>query len=128
MANEITINSTIRLDKGGSDYTFPSDGSPFTIDMTGTNYLMNRQIIGFAAEEALLLGDVDISANGAWFCAVNRDATNFVEIRTGTGVADLIKIRPGEPCGPILFTTTATAPFAIADTANCELEYILIEA
>lgn len=127
MANEITITSTIRVDKGGTDLTFPSDGSPFTITMTGTEIMWNRQIVG-TSEEALDTNDVDIMANGAWFYGVNRDSTNFIEIRPVTGGADLVKLRPGEPCGPFLITTTANALFVIADTASCVLEYILIEA
>ena len=126
MANEITITSTIRVNKGGTDLTFPSSGSPFTIDMTGTIIAWRRQKIG-TSEEALDVTDIDIATGGAWVMFVNRDGTNFVEIRPGTGVADLIRMNAGEPAGPFRLTTTATAPFLIANTAECEVEYIIFD-
>jgi hypothetical protein len=49
-----------------------------------------------------------------------------MEIRADTGVADLIRLEPGDVC---LFRVTDDAtPYGIADTAAVEFEYLLIEA
>ena len=125
MADELTITATMQFDKGDSDYTVPTNGSPFSVTITGTNFLIHRQIVG-TSEEALVLGDVDISANGAWLIMVNRDATNYVEIRPGTGVADMVEIPAGE-VAMFKIPSSATAPFVIANTASCEVEYMLVE-
>ncbi len=91
--------------------------------VTGTDCVRKTQQIGFASEEAIQLGS-DIGTNG-WFMAINRDPTNFIYIRPATGVANMCKLLPGEPC---LFRLAASAPYAQADTGICQLDYLLIEA
>ena len=82
----------------------------------------NTQTVGIT-EEAILLGDVAVG--GVWFVQ-NLDSTNFVEIRAGTGLTDLIKIKAGE--WAIFRTSTdATAPFAIADTAPVQVRFLRFE-
>jgi len=119
MADELTLRVSLSFTKDGTtaELALP----PTTYDVAGTKPLKNRQEIGIT-EEALLLGDAGV---GGFLFAINRDDTNYIEIRPGTGVADLIRLEPGDPC-LIRITDDATAPFAIADTAACELEYVLI--
>jgi len=124
MADELTITLSVQFDKGSLDYTFPAT-APAAVTITGDDMVLHTQEIG-TSEEAIILGDVDISANtGAWFVGINRDTTNYIEIRPGTGVADMIRMEPGEPCF-FKIPPTATAPFAVADTAACKLEYMLV--
>ena len=122
MSNEITVSFSLAVSKGGTSDSLALAETLFS--MTGTSLAHFRQEIG-TSEEAIDMG-VDIGTPG-WFVAINRDATNFIEIRAGTGAADLVRMNPGEGC---LFrlAADATAPFAIADTAACELEVLLIEA
>ena len=63
---------------------------------------------------------------GGYFIGRNVDSTNFIEIRPNTGVADLVRLEPGDWC---LFRITDDAtPYAIADTAACVLEYVVVAA
>jgi hypothetical protein len=73
-------------------------------------------------EEALKLGEV--TALG-WFFFRNLDLTNYVELRHATGAAnDIIKVPPR---GFAMFHwgSDVSAPFAIANTAACQCEYLL---
>lgn len=74
-----------------------------------------------ATEEAIPLGDVGTLG---YFFAINRDATNFINIKTGTGGTIIAKLTAGAPC-LIPFGSGVTAPYAIADTAACQMEYFL---
>ena len=42
MADEITVTLTMQANKGDTNYTVPASGSPFSIDMTGTNVLLPK--------------------------------------------------------------------------------------
>lgn len=55
---------------------------------------------------------------------INRDSTNFLTLKTGTGGTVMIKIPPGK-FALFHFGSGVTAPYAIADTAACQLEYII---
>lgn len=120
MANEITVNASIKLEKQGTRMSLSV--ANIKIDVTGKRFIHPRQLIG-TTEEALELGDI---ATGGWFMAINHDPTNFVSIRSGTGATNLVKLKAGEPC---LFrlSGSSAAPFAIADTAPCDLEFVLVE-
>ena len=121
MADELTLRASLSFEKGSKDVSLTF--SPTTFDVAGGNVLHNVQNVGFAAEEALLIGDITV---GGYFIGINRDATNFIEIRPGTGAADLIQLKPGDFC-MFRLATTATAPFVLADTAACELEYVIVD-
>ncbi len=120
MSDELTLKVSLSFSKGGTSVSLAL--GPTDFDVAGTNAIHHRQSIGIT-EEALLLGDVAV---GGYLIAVNRDATNFIEIRGNTGIADLIRLEPGDFC---MFRVTDDAvPYAIADTGACELEYALIDA
>lgn len=120
MAAEITVELSVSFRKGSSMDGL--DPGPISVTMTGTNILRNRQTVGFAAEEALLLGDVPA---GGWAIFVNRDASNYVRIRGLSGQTPLVRLRAGEPAA---FRIDAGAtPTVQADTAAVELDYLLVE-
>lgn len=121
MADELTLKASLSFTKGSTTVSLSLPATTF--DVSGSNALHNRQVIG-TTEEAILLGD---AAAGGYFFGINRDATNYIEIRPATGAADLIRLEPGDLC---LFRLTddATAPYAIANTASCELEYVIVDA
>lgn len=122
MANELTINIRVEYSKSGTEITWPDAAKQtHTITVTGTRFLHNRQAIG-TSEEAIDLGDL---STGGWFFGVNRDATNYLEIRAGTALTDLVKLKAGEVC-MFRISADASAPFAIANTAACDLEYWLL--
>ncbi len=120
MADELTLRVSLSFEKGSTEVDLAM--LPTTFDVAGSNALKNRQSVG-TSEEAILAGDV---AAGGYFFGINRDDTNFLELRAGSGLADLIRLKPGDPC---LFRITDDATlYGIADTAACELEYAIIDA
>jgi hypothetical protein len=75
------------------------------------------------SEEAIGLG---FAGAGGWMYLQNLDDTNYIEIRANTGVADLIKLLPGQFA---VFPTAADAvPYAIANTAACDMRVVVFEA
>ncbi len=118
MADELEIAAALKFSKDGESASL--DAGLLQITVSGSAYKKGTQEIG-TDEEALLMGDV---GTAGYVLLVNRDDTNFVEIRPGSGIADLIKIKAGEFA---LFRLAMDAPYAIADTAACQLEYLVIE-
>lgn len=119
MADELTLRVSLSYEKASkiAELLF----GPVSIDVAGGRPLSNVQSIGFAAEEAVVVGD---AGAGGYFMAINRDATNYVELRPGSGLADLIKLLPGDVC---LFRLTGDATlYALANTAAVDLEYVIL--
>ncbi len=91
-------------------------------DVSGTDYKIGTQIIGFSASEAINKGEV---TTPGWFVVKNLDATNFVEIDKATFTSPgTVKIKPGEAQA---FRFGSSAPHALANTGNVEIAFILIE-
>lgn len=120
MSAEISVALAMVARKGGT--VAGLDLGRIAVTWTGNNALHNRQTVG-TSEEALVLGDCGA---GGFLILVNRAASNYVKIRPASGAADLIRLRAGEGAC-FRLDAGATAPFVIADTAPCELEYVLLE-
>ena len=90
--------------------------------VTGKQYMDNVQSVGIT-EEAILMGDV---AAGGYCFFHNQDATNFVELRSGTGATDFIRLLAGE-WAIFRMSADASAPYAIADTAAVNLRCLRID-
>ena len=119
MASELSISTlTITFTKSnvGSVEVAPI---ALSVTVSGNQFMDNTQAVG-TSEEAILLGDV--ATGGYWFVQ-NQDATNFVELRSGTGAVDFIKLLAGEWA---IFRTSAdaSAPYAIADTASVNVRFL----
>lgn len=121
MANELTVSSSIRFQKGNAP-AVRFEQTPTDLNVSGTQCVVHIQSIG-TSEEALDIGDLGTLG---WAYFHNLDATNFVSIRSGTGAANFLKLLPGERAGPMRLA--ASAPYAIADTGACELWYMIVEA
>lgn len=119
MANELTVSASLRFSKSGREASQSYSG--IQVDVTGDKVTRIIQEIG-TSEEALDIGDI---GTAGYVLIKNLDDDNFVEIRPGSGTADLIKIGAGEIA---LFRLALNGPYAIADTAACDLEITLIEA
>lgn len=118
MANELALSATLRFSSGNYLVERQYSGL-FTV--TGTDMTTGTQLIG-TSEEALAFS-ADIATPGYLFVK-NMDATNYVEIRNATGAASTIKLKAGEFA---LFRISGTAPYAIANTAACRIEFVVIE-
>lgn len=121
MANEQQVTASLTVSKGGA-----SDGlfAAFTSTLAGTRFFHNIQSVAFAADEALILGEV---AAGGLCLMKNLDASNPVAVKAATGVTPLITIPAGR-CALFQLHASATAPFVQATTAAVLIEYILCEA
>ena len=120
MADEITITASLAVKNGVVDEVLARVASQF--DQTGTECAKFQQSIG-TTEEAINLG-VDIGTLG-YILAINLDPTNFVSLRRATGEGNFIRLEANG--GMALFKCSATAPFAIADTAACRVQFLILE-
>lgn len=119
MAGELTINGSLVLDDDtGSDETL--DIATLVADMATEKYIKHKQSIG-VSEEAIVLGEV---TSPGWAFFINRDPTNFIELRVATSGAKFAKLLPGEFC-LVRLGSGAQVPYAIADTGACLLEYLI---
>ena len=117
MANELTISVSMRYVH--DDVKVDRNTGRVKIDVAGSKPVDHVQEIG-TSEEAITLNE---AGKGGYCLLENLNATNFIEIRPNTGVADLIKLLPGDIA---LFRVTGDAvPYAIADTAACDMRVTL---
>lgn len=125
MANEISIQVTASCTNGGYAI-LPAQTMVGTADQSVQGKNCAIQIVGYAAHEALALGDV---TTPGWCMARNLDATNAVKI--GVDVSGtfypLINLPPGG--APVLFHfASAAVPYVKAATAACRVQIDLLEA
>lgn len=120
MADELRINASMAYED--SELTEDSLSiANLDVDVSTKRTAHLKQNVG-TSEEVLNLGD--ISSLG-YILAVNRSSSNFVSIKTAAGGTIFAKILPGE-VAMFRFGSGVTAPFVIADTAACQLEYLLV--
>lgn len=119
MSQELRLTAQVTYAKGNDAYQ--RNPGNLAVDVSGVPRASQVQTIGFAAHEALLMGDV-ATAGYAFFR--NLDSSNFVLIGRDDGgtFREVIKLRAGQwavvPLG-------INAPYAKADTAACNLEYCI---
>lgn len=120
MSNEITLNASLAYaDDESADLAL--EIAEALASVTTKKYIKAKQNIG-TSEEAIGLGEV---TSLGWALFINRDPTNYIELRTGTGATKFAKLRPGK-FAFFEFGSGITAPYAIADTAACQMEYLII--
>jgi len=119
LANELTLTASLAFSKG--EFSALMNKTGIQLDVAGEDYIEMSQLVT-TSEAALDLGGV---TTGGYLLMFNPDTTNFVEIRSGTGIADCVKIPAG---GVALFMLASAAPFIISDTGSVRVSYLLIEA
>lgn len=121
MADELTLNTGWTYNKNGRKRVISPTVSQE--DISGAGVVENMQAIGFAAHEALVLGDVATPG----FCYFrNSHATNYIEIgidSTGTFVP-FIKLMAGQSC---FVWWGGTDPYAKANTSAINLDYAIAD-
>ncbi len=116
MANEIQSSFTLRY---SNSPTSASVTASFNADQAGTKYEAGVQTVG-TAEENLAKNDVGTIG---YLAVRNTDSTNFVQLGSSTGVYS-VKLRAGESA---MLPWVGAQVIAKADTANCDVEYLIIE-
>lgn len=119
--NEITVTASLSAFKAAvmsSAIGRSITGATFT--MTGSFYTEGSISVGITAT-LIPLGQV---TTPHWAYFKNMDSANYLTIRNGASGADLLKLLPGEAAFVPLLDTSV--PYAIANTAPCILEYLIL--
>lgn len=123
MAQEITLSASLAY----SDSEGTSDSlavSALQVSVTTKRVTKLKQNVGIT-EEPINLGDV---SSVGFVMFVNRDATNFIQIKTSSGGIICGKLLPGESYGPARLASGMQGPYAIADTAPCQMDVFVISS
>lgn len=127
MANEITINSSLRVQKGTIDIRRRTVAAGLKATMTGSSYSCNVQNIPVATTGTALVIAAGVATQG-WSFFQNNDTTNYVEIgvqsTAGTIFLPCFRLNAGEGIAARL--ATGAAVFAKANTATVNLEHTVI--
>jgi len=124
MANEILMTAKLAFDKG-LVVGVSRDESDKNVTVTGARYSQVVQNVGFAAEEAMEMGDV--GAANAGYCHIkNLDSTNFITYGPLATETHLGRLNAGESALLRLNKAAATAVIQ-ANTAACDVEILVVE-
>jgi len=123
MADEITLRWNLTADKGNLYRRKAPESQSITLTASSPAVAAGVASIGFAAHEAIPLGDV-AAVGLAWF--TNLDATNYVElgVQVTATFYPFVKLLPGES---YCFRLGSSAPYAQANTAAVKLEYEILD-
>jgi len=117
MANEINASAALSISKNG---TIVSNSVSVVATLAGNAFAGYIQTIGTTREALTVPPDFTI---GGFLLVKNLDATNFVTVLISDqapGVAGTVaKLLPGEAC--LYKPAAGSAPFALADTASCDV-------
>lgn len=121
MADEITVSVTLACTNG--DFSFSRRINSVSVDQTAVGSNGGVQSIGFAAHEAVAIGDLGTEGYGIFR---NLDNTNFVDLGIDVAAAwkPIMRLKAGEAC---LFRLSTDVLYAKADTAAVNLEYTILE-
>lgn len=124
MANEINVGGVITAFKASIMSSSISRAiSGLLRNWTGTTYVQDSMLVT-VAELAIPMGLVTLPH---WAFFLNMDPTNYIQIYDATGQVahSFIQLLPGD-FAVVPMTTALTAPFAKANTAPCQLEYLIL--
>lgn len=129
MANEITVASYLQYAKaaaGVPQTNYPFTNAVKTLSITGVNYQQGTFSVPTSA------GGTAIPKGGVgtvgWIILQNLDPTNYVQVLCAASGTAFARLLPNEP--PIVLRldqSGANVPAFIANTAACEVAYLLIE-
>lgn len=123
MAAEISVAFRVTWAKSG--VTGGSDRA-FTATWAAAPPKVNVAVQALSTvEEAILLGEA--TGGGGVAILRNLDGTNSIHIRQATGAANFMTLGPNEAF-PIRWSTSTTAPFAIASAGTPSLEVTTLNA
>ncbi len=121
MAQELSLGATATYEDAFG-VTAEIDIPSLLVTLGTKKVLHTIQSVGLA-QEALVLGDI---TTPCLLVLVNRDDTNFVNVKVATGGAIFATLDPDNVYWCIVpLGSGAQAPFAIADTAQCDVEIFL---
>lgn len=120
MSNELTLSGSLEyLDSLGIQSSLAISDLIRTLT---TAKCVHTVLTIATTETAIEKGDI---ATPKWFMCINRDTTNYIELKCATSGTIFAKLMPGDFC-IVPLGSGALAPFAIANVANCLLEILVI--
>lgn len=120
MSDELRVSVKLEYSKNGIVEDFIKED--VLSDVAGDEWHKNIQVIG-TSEEAVDVGDV---AAGGYIGALNLDTTNFVKLRPGSGLTDMIRLDPNSEPSCFRLDDAATL-YAIADTGACRVLFFAVD-
>ena len=126
MSQELTVGLTAVYEDDADIYGNVRGLDEVIISLATAKLVHTKQSVG-TSEEAVTLGD--ISSRG-FMILVNRDTSNYIEVKTGTGGTIYAKLFPSGSTAGINFCVVhcgsgAQSPYVIANNASCEMEVFL---
>jgi hypothetical protein len=122
MSQEITVSASLSLQNSVITSAVARATTSAKVDQSGQRYLQGVMHVPITA------GGTAIPVSGlvapGWLYLKNLDATNFITILNAASGNALVKLKPGEVA---MFRLAAAAPAALADTAICDLEYLILD-
>ena len=122
MANEVAITTAISYTKNNAEPIGRGQGGKI-LSQTGAGQIEMSDFSVATSETTIQLGGLT-TLGWAWFR--NLDATNFVNIKTAASGTIIVKL-PAGSSALFHFGSGVTAPVAIADTAACLIEYVILK-
>lgn len=133
MANELEITGILKFSKGGVKQELSLN---HRIDIAGSKVVeLVQSIPSGSTKTPINFGDIAVTDLG-YVIIENLDDTNFVTVRSIEANDDsaYIRILPNSFAGPFMFNkaifntgANQTKPYALADTASCNIRVIAIQ-
>lgn len=117
MANEIVVTALMSFSKGGKSDEVGTASQRIT--MTGGNFIRGTMNVTTAAA-AIPLGAVGTPG----MCWIKNNGSVAVNIRAGSGGANVVSIKAGEES---LFRLATATPYAVTASSSADIEYEILE-
>lgn len=124
MANEISFTVSLTANKPSiMSAPIGRSVSGLVLSMAGTQFIGPTSMLVTTSAIAIPLGQVT-TPHWAWF--YNLDPTNYVQFQNGSGGAVFLRLNPGE--GTWVPLDPGITPYAKANTASVQIEYLILDA
>lgn len=121
-ANEITLNASLSYEDSEMDDPVSLELEDILKTVTTKRITRAKQNVG-TSEEAINLGDV---SSPGYALLINRDTTNFINLKVATGGAIFARLDRSNGFALLKLGSGAQVPYAIADTAACQMDVFII--
>lgn len=125
MSNEITLTGSITINKPSVMSSAFSRAFTGVLRNMGGNFIVYDTMTVTTSALAIPLGSVTAPH---WAFFLNMDPTNYIQLMNGASGAVFSRLLGGSaPYGDMALVPLdpACVPYAIANTANCQMEYAI---
>ncbi|MGD0013110.1 MAG: hypothetical protein ABSD56_01605 [Bryobacteraceae bacterium] len=128
MANEINVTASLAYSNATASILgklLAWLNKPFTI--SGVNLVVATfSVPTVSGGGPAALPGLDVLTTVGWAAFVNHDPTNYVDLMTAVAGVAFARLLPGE-CAVFRLPAAMVAPAALAHTADCLIEYLILE-